>query len=138
MTESKYIFRYWLTGSVFLAVFPFLSIIIIDIITGYNINWARMFGNGEAVLSSFLIVSPSLVSNYQYRIRENIDKKVRDKGEKLFLILLVITIMLLVTYITIKTVDTVDIGRIYIASISSGLVSLFVSWGNETYLQDIV
>ncbi|MCL2400579.1 MAG: hypothetical protein FWC91_12650 [Defluviitaleaceae bacterium] len=133
MRKEKYILRYWLAESIFLSFIPFLIIVIWNLLTTSQLHLARAIGNGELILSSFLIMTPSLISNYRSRGIELL----KEKRERLFLILLGIIILLLVTYIMVKIHDGYNITFVYITSGFGVASSIVLSLGNEQYLQDL-
>jgi len=132
MGKKNYVMRYWLVGNVVLAYFPFYAIIIMSLITASGIDVHRMIGDGELVLCSFLIIVPSLISNYR---SQQVESR-KTNRELLFFMLLFMAFMLLISYTSIKMSDTAPYIS-YIVSFMSVILSLCISWGNESYLQEV-
>jgi len=135
MSKRKYIVRYWLVGSIF-AFFPFIAIVIMSMFSGNGVDIERVIGDGELVLSSFLIVVPSLVSNYRSK-STILNNKYKEIGERFYLILLLLAFLSLTIYVSIKMSENVPVNLVYIVSAICVMLSIMISWGNEAYLQEV-
>jgi len=136
MSKRKHIARYWLMSSVFFAFIPFIIVALAGLVDGSGVNIERAIGEGELVLVAFLITVPSLVSNYRSK-KDSSSPNSREKGERLYFVLLPLTIVQLSAYIIIRMSEQVSLVSVYAISAMSVALSLFVSWGNEKYLQEV-
>lgn len=88
----------WWVGTVILTFFPILTSIIINICRNGYADFNRMVGDGELILSAFLVITPS-VMNY---FKADFNKK-DQVHKKIFYLLLFVAFFELTTYTTIKT-----------------------------------
>ena len=116
----------WWVGTVILAFFPMIISTITSLCRYGTVDINRMFGDGELILSAFLITTPSLINFY----KENIFQR----GYKLIFYLLLFTAFFqLVAYTTIKTNTSNKPVVVYITSalcvvpIFSALLSLMTA-----------
>ena len=56
----------WWVGTVILTFFPILTSIIINICRNGYANFNRMVGDGELILSAFLVITPSVIKRIKY------------------------------------------------------------------------
>lgn len=102
----------WWVGTVILTFFPILTSIIINICRNGYADFNRMVGDGELILSAFLVITPS-VMNY---FKADFNKK-DQVHKKIFYLLLFVAFFELTTYTTIKTNPDNIVWVVYIASI---------------------
>lgn len=93
-----------------------------------NIN--RVIGDGELILSAFLVTTPSIM-NYA-----NADSTKRSQEhKKLFYLLLLVGFLELVIYVTIKTNPDNKPSIVYISSALCTVSSVVISWKSELFLK---
>ena len=80
----------WWFGTVFLAFFPLLLAVVISLVRSGSVDFNRIFGDGELILSAFLIAIPTLI-------------KCSKNNRLLFFLLLFSCFFLLSAYVSIKT-----------------------------------
>ena len=115
----------WWVGTVFLAFFPIAAAIILSLVWHSRIDLVRIVGDGEIILSSFMIAVPSIIRNYH----------ARKTGRKLyFYFLLIITFFQLMTYAGIKVNPEPSLAIVYITSVSYAIIAIIVSFANERFL----
>lgn len=113
----------WWVGTVILTFFPILTSIIINICRNGYADFNRMVGDGELILSAFLVITPS-VMNY---FKADFNKK-DQVHKKIFYLLLFVAFFELTTYTTIKTNPDNIVWVVYIASIICTVSSIIISW----------
>lgn len=114
----------WWVGTVILAFFPMIISIITSLCRYGSVDLNRMFGDGELILSAFLITTPSLINFY----KENI----YQQGSKvLFYLLLFTAFFQLVAYTSIKTNSSNEPTVVYITSALCVFSSVIISWLGE-------
>lgn len=114
----------WWVGTVILAFFPMIISIITSLCRYGSVDLNRMFGDGELILSAFLITTPSLINFY----KENI----YQQGSKvLFYLLLFTAFFQLVAYTSIKTNSSNEPTVVYITSALCVFSSVIISWLEE-------
>ena len=114
----------WWVGTVILAFFPMIISIITSLCRYGSVDLNRMFGDGELILSAFLITTPSLINFY----KENI----YQQGSKvLFYLLLFTAFFQLVAYTSIKTNSSNEPTVVYITS-------AFIAPAYHTMFVDII
>lgn len=114
----------WWVGTVILAFFPMIISIITSLCRYGSVDLNRMFGDGELILSAFLITTPSLINFY----KENI----YQQGSKvLFYLLLFTAFFQLVAYTSIKTNSSNEPTVVYITSALCVFSSVIISWPGE-------
>ena len=114
----------WWVGTVILAFFPMIISIITSLCRYGSVDLNRMFGDGELILSAFLITTPSLINFY----KENI----YQQGSKvLFYLLLFTAFFQLVAYTSIKTNSSNEPTVVYITSALCVFSSVIFSWLGE-------
>lgn len=110
----------WWVGTVFLAFFPILISILISLCRYASVDLNRMLGDGELILSAFLVTTPTLINFY----KEN----TYQKGNKLlFYLLLFAAFFQLVAYTSIKTNPSNIPGVVYITSTACVISSIVIS-----------
>lgn len=110
----------WWVGTVILAFFPMIISIITSLCRYGSVDLNRMFGDGELILSAFLITTPSLINFY----KENI----YQQGSKvLFYLLLFTAFFQLVAYTSIKTNSSNEPTVVYITSALCVFSSVIIS-----------
>lgn len=119
----------WWIGTVFLAFFPTIFSIITSLCRYGTVDVNRMFGDGELILSAFLIATPSLINFF----KENIYRK----GYKLlFYSLLFTAFFQLVAYTSIKTNSSNKPIVVYITSALCVISSIIISWQGEKCVKE--
>ena len=121
----------WWVGTVILTFFPILTSIIINICRNGYADFNRMVGDGELILSAFLVITPS-VMNY---FKADFNKK-DQVHKKIFYLLLFVAFFELTTYTTIKTNPDNIVWVVYIASIICTVSSIIISWQSELFLKE--
>ena len=120
----------WWVGTVILTFFPILTSIIINICRNGYADFNRMVGDGELILSAFLVITPS-VMNY---FKADFNKK-DQVHKKIFYLLLFVAFFELTTYTTIKTNPDNIVWVVYIASIICTVSSIIISWQSELFFK---
>ena len=110
----------WWVGTVILTFFPILTSIIINICRNGYADFNRMVGDGELILSAFLVITPSVMNYF---------------NKKIFYLLLFVAFFELTTYTTIKTNPDNIVWVVYIASIICTVSSIIISWQSELFLK---
>lgn len=119
----------WWVGTVILAFFPMIISIITSLCRYGTVDINRLFGDGELILSSFLIITPSLINFYK--------KNIYHHGYKLlFYLLLFAAFLQLVAYTTIKTNSTNIPIVVYITSALCVITSIIISWQGEKCIME--
>ena len=124
--EKGFLIEWWL-GTVVLTFLPTFFLILISLIKDHFVDFDSIIGEGELVLSSFLVLSSSIVSLYKSSGRKSTNKSI------LFYISSFVAALQLVSYITIKVVPK-DMLTIYITSALSVVSSLITSENCENAL----
>ena len=110
----------WWVGTVFLAFFPIIVSILISFFRYASVDLNRMLGDGELILSAFLVTTPTLINFY----KEN----TYQKGNKLlFYLLLFAAFFQLVAYTSIKTNPINIPSVVYTTSIACVISSIVIS-----------
>lgn len=89
-----------------------------------------MIGDGELILASFLVVTPSIMDYY----KSDFTKKDQEH-KKIFYLLLFVTFFELTAYTTIKTNSKNIIEIVYITSALCVVSSVTISWQGELFLK---
>lgn len=117
----------WWFGTVLLTFFPLIVSVLIGLCTNGKVDFNRLFGDGELILSSFLVSTPSLLRLH--------NKGVTDlPGKRLFYALLIIAFLQLVAYTSIKTNSQRQPIVVYITSVLCVLSSIIISRLSEKRL----
>lgn len=120
----------WWVGTVILTFFPIIISMIISLCRSGNINFNRMIGDGELVLSSFLVTTPSILNFY----KGNLNRK--SKWHKVFFyLLLFVAFFQLTAYTSIKTNSENVPTIVYRTSVLCILSSVIISWQGEKFLK---
>lgn len=120
----------WWVGTVILTFFPIIISIIISLCRNGNIDFQRMVGDGELILSAFLVTTPSIMNYY----RGSSIKK--EKSHKLmFYLLLFVAFFQLTAYTSIKTNSENKDNVVYITSALCVLSSIIIAWRGEKHLK---
>ncbi|MDE5978292.1 MAG: hypothetical protein K2G70_07530 [Turicibacter sp.] len=120
----------WWVGTVILAFFPIFISIVISLFRNSSVDINRMIGDGELILSAFLVTTPSIMNSYK--------KSSYPKGgkyKKNFFLLLFAAFFQLTAYTSIKTNPTNISGVVYITSFLCVLSSILISWQEEMLLK---
>ena len=126
--DKKYDMVDWWGGTVVFTFFPILISIVISICRGGSENINRVIGDGELILSAFLVTAPTIV-NYA-----NSTKRSQEHKKLLYLLLLVVFLEL-VAYVTIKTNPDNKPSVVYITSVLCDVSSVVISWKSELFLK---
>lgn len=120
----------WWVGTVILTFFPILISIIISLCRSGTVDINRMIGDGELILSAFLVIIPFIMNYYKVN---SVQKK---RGHKLiFYSLLFVAFFQLTAYTSIKTNPTNIENVAYITSILCVASSIIISWQGEKFMQ---
>jgi len=117
----------WWIGTVTLAFFPIIVSVIISIIRYTEVDFVRMIGDGELILSAFTICAPTLIGHFNEKIKVN---------KILFYLLLISSFLQLVTYTSIKTNSDNTFIIVVIASILCVGSSVIISWKSEVFFRE--
>lgn len=114
----------WWVGTVVLTLFPSMATALMAFFRGKEITLELLIGDGELVLSAFLIIVSTLI-NYH-----NIQQKNSDSIEGLYFILLFGAFLELIAYTSFKTnlEDENNLLTIGLTSAFSLVASIFASW----------
>lgn len=120
----------WWGDTVVLTFLPMIFSIVTSLCRSGSVDFSRLFGDGELILSAFLISAPSLLKFF----KENYYKK----GNRLsFYLLFFTSLCQLVAYISIKT-NTENIALVvYIASGLCVFSSIIISWQVEKHMWEV-
>ena len=68
----------WWVGTVILTFFPILTSIIINICRNGYADFNRMVGDGELILSAFLVITPSVMNYFKadFNKKDQVHKKI--------------------------------------------------------------
>jgi len=114
--------RWWIITTI-LAFFPVLFSIFIGLLFNNFVDTiVMMIGDGELILSSFLVSTPSLIKNYRNK---------KKNGDMLFILLLLISTLQIGAYVAIKVDEGMGFRPVLLFSQIFTIVSIFVSWRNE-------
>lgn len=120
----------WWVGTVILTFFPIIISIIISLCRNGSVDFQRMVGDGELILSAFLVTTPSIMNYY----RRNSTQK--GKGDKLmFYLLLFVAFFQLTAYTSIKTNSDNIESVVYKTSALCVLASIIIAWQGERHLK---
>ena len=89
-----------------------------------------MVGDGELILSAFLVITPSVMNYFKADFNKN-----DQVHKKIFYLLLFVAFFELTTYTTIKTNPDNIVWVVYIASIICTVSSIIISWQSELFLK---
>ncbi len=119
----------WWVGTVLLTFFPILTSIIISLCRNGYVDYNRMIGDGELILSAFLVITPSIMNFYKTSsVQENRTHKL------IFYLLLFVAFFQLTAYTSIKTALNNKEVVVYITSGLCVLSSTILSWRGEKFL----
>ena len=115
----------WWVGTVVLAFFPILVSVVTSLVRFTYVDLERMVGDGELILSSFLVTTPSLISHFNNK-----------KASRLIYYLLLFTAFFqLIAYTSIKTNPSNLLGVVLITSFFCMVSSIVIAWKGELILQ---
>lgn len=120
----------WWVGTVILTFFPVIISIIISLCRYGTVDINRMIGDGELILSAFLVTTPSIMNYY----KKNSNQKGR-KHKLFFYLLLFAAFFQLTAYTSIKTNPNNKGYVVYITSALCVLSSVLISWQGEKFLK---
>lgn len=119
----------WWVGTVLITFFPIIISTIISLCRNGSIDVNRMIGDGELILSSFLVITPSIMNFYKTRSSSE------DFANKaMFYLLLFVAFFQLTAYTSIKTTSNNQAIIVYITSGLCVLSSIIISWRGEKLL----
>jgi len=113
--------RWWI-GTVVLTIFPTLATSLVAVLTGTSVDWLFLFGDGEMVLSSFVIVTSTLISCYNIRT-ENL-----FLVDGLYHLMLFIDFFELIAYTAIKINPDNSVAAVCATSFFCLITSVSISW----------
>ena len=116
--DKKYAAIDWWIGTVILAFFPIIISFIIHCVTG-KLNFSRLIGDGELILSAFGVSAPMLISHFN---------KTKEENKIYYYFILLISFFQLVTYTAIKTNDQNITNVVYITSGICVISSILLAW----------
>ncbi len=119
----------WWVGTVVLAFFPTIVSVIASLCMHGNVDVNRLIGDGELIISAFLVTTPSLINLYK-------DSSKNRTYKKTFYTLLFAAFFQLVAYTSIKINPERKPNIVYIASTLCVLSSVLVSWLGEKHLKE--
>lgn len=112
----------WWVGTVVLTLFPTLvTILVVALKEDTTITLELIFGDGEIILTSFLIVASTSLAGYTVKDKTVFTDLVRY-------ILFFLGAMQLIAYTTVKTNDKNNIVIVIIISLASLFTSICASW----------
>lgn len=120
----------WLVGTVILTFFPIIISMIISLCRSGTVDISRMIGDGELILSSFLVITPSIMNYYR---EGSIQKETSHKV--MFYLLLFVAFFQLTAYTSIKTNTDNNAAVVYITSALCVISSVYISWQGENILR---
>ncbi|MCL2022930.1 MAG: hypothetical protein FWG82_00980 [Oscillospiraceae bacterium] len=117
-TQEARTMTYWWWGTVVLAFFPILAAVLFSLLRG-NTDILRIIIDGELILSSFLVTTPTLIGHIR-----------RGKGnlEHLTFSLLFLSFFQLLAYALIKTNEENMMWTVITTSAICVITSIFLSW----------
>lgn len=118
----------WWVGTVILAFFPMIVAVIASLCMYGKVDINRLIGDGELIISAFLVTTPSLINYYRDAPKERGYKKI-------FYLLLFAAFFQLVAYTSIKITQNRVAKVVYITSTLCVISSIIVSWQGEKYLK---
>ena len=120
----------WWVGTVLLTFFPILVSIVISLCRNGAVDINRMVGDGELILSAFLVITPSIMNYYRTNPAQN------GKEHKIiFYLLLFVAFFQLTAYTSIKTNPSNIAHVVYITSALCVISSVIISWQGEKLLK---
>ena len=119
----------WWIGTVLLTFFPIIISIIICLCQNGSVDFKRMIGDGELILSAFLVITPSIMKFYKTSSNQN-----RKNHKLFFYILLFVAFFQLTAYSSIKTASNNRELVVYITSGLCVLSSILISFRGEIFL----
>lgn len=122
---SNYMLEWWVE-TVILAFFPIIISMLMAVLRYTYLDVGRMIGDGELILSSFSISTPSLISHYREKNKES---------KSLFYLLMFSTFFQLITYVTIKTNSANKSSVVYLASFICVITSVILSAKSEDFIK---
>ena len=117
----------WWVGTVLFTFFPLIVSAIMGLCTAGSIDFNRLIGDGELILSAFSVSTPSLLRLH--------NSKTNDVTGKIhFYILLVISFLQLVAYTSTKLNQNRNPLVVYITSVCCVASSILFARSCEKYL----
>lgn len=112
----------WWVSTVVLTFFPTVSVAFMSLLRGTPIDMINLIGNGELILSSFLIVTSTLFDCYNAG-----GKHLSDTTEIIYYGLIIIDALELIAYTTIRTSENSQALFVYVLSGFFTVTSIVVS-----------
>jgi len=110
----------WWIGSVILAFFPIIVSFIIQHSKTGGIDFIRLIGDAELILSAFGVSAPMLVSH--------LDKLKEDSSQIFYLLIVLVSFCQLIAYTTFKTSDDNITHVVYTISGACVVMSVGLAW----------
>lgn len=112
----------WWVGTVVLTLFPTLSTVLVTVLQGNtSITWDLVFGDGEIILASFLIVASTSITGYTAKNKTVFTDLVRY-------ILFFLVAVQLIGYTIIKTNSNNNPTTVIVVSLAALFISVCMSW----------
>jgi len=128
MDKQKFSDLNWWAVTAILAFFPIIFSIFIGLfVHSFIDSVSMMIGDGELILSSFLVSTPSLINSYRNK---------EKNGDAFFIILLLLAIFQIGAYAMIRVSTEIGFFRVFAFSFFFVASSLFISWRNEKFVGD--
>ena len=105
----------WWMGTVVFAFFPFIASLVIFFVRNGYVDLFRIIGNGELILSAFVISAPTVF-------------KLSRGSRGPFYASLLVSFLLLATYASMKTNEQTLPNVVYSMSVISVFTSILVTW----------
>lgn len=120
----------WWVGTVILTFFPTISVAITGGLRGSPLDLLQLIGDGELILSSFLVAVSTLINDY------NINKEaVSKQTENAFYGLLLVSFLQLIAYTTIKTNEKTSLGVVLVVSSLCIITSVVISYFLHRFME---
>lgn len=117
----------WWIGTVLLTFFPLIVSAVMGLCTTGSIDFNRLFGDGELILSAFLISTPSLIKLHNNNVTDK-------RGKVLFYALLIISFLQLVAYTSTKLNQLRQTDIVYTTSALCVISSVVIAGVCEKHL----
>lgn len=124
--RSDTIFDWWF-WTVILTFFPLICLTLMDLCADGKLELNKIFGDGELILSSFLVIIPSINKLYSHN-------SINLACRRMFCVLLFLAMVELISYVSIKMNDTRQLTTVYIVSFFSMATSIIMGHACEKML----
>ena len=124
--HSDAMFDWWF-WTVVLTFFPLICLALMDLCANGTLELNKIIGNGEFVLSSFLVIIPTINKLYSHH---STDPALKRR----FCILLFFALCELISYVALKMNPDPKLSTVYTASFSSFVASIMSGRSTELML----